>query len=1189
MQINISSKFMKNYESGSPVSSDREIATAMDENGDIMFFSIGSDDRLYFFKKDAGTPTGWRRTDLSTDIGAKVEVTHIATAQDRDGKPILAATVYDNEYRNNPKVYFTKNFSTEPTSDRWYFRGNLANVEITHIATGADRHGNTLIVISTQQEDKMTNYLVNPNLGDKSWLWKEIPVPLNGKGLIDLAIGHNQKLEQIDGVDAVLYMLISIDGSTSKVITTSLPDFDFYNRQIPIDFSPTAMGIIPDHRGNSELFLATDRLYHLDIQAQMTQDTSNLTSNIIGIGTKNFTHTAKAIINGRYASGDLEAWVLTKDGNLYFTQENDSGGWQEPYPLDKEIGQITGWRNSSTDEIDLFAVNIDNQLHHLWQDLTTTRWKERQIMLGGINNSVEYDSYTSQISIADDQGFPLPGQTVTVKASELTMVKINGNQYFVDPMSDAVTCKTDAMGNITIVNKVTSMTSPIVRIEADFLDKALDLNPNKHIADRLANLTADDLKNARLQTDEEAVTEPLIKNPDKIDLTGVHQAVQELISLQHKLPAKPGDINAQIPASSLNSEGIAVADKGSPLSHQLDLISIPNSYSWGLDVSGSSPVFSNQKDYIQANYLTTYNRKLAAMSTASFGGIFDGIEHFFGDVWRAIKKGFFTVTHFVIEKVEEGIKIIINGIEDAVHVIVKFAEQVWDVIQLVFEKIGVFFKDLIRFVGYLFKWKDILRTHTVLKDIFNKSFDYTITKLNNAEGDVSNFFNTLKTKVLGQDLVGKLQQDHANAKILGSAPGGNSILSSPEVNWTFHHVSGGNIIEHGPSTSGINGISLASLAEDEIQAIEKAFKELGQDFVENLRTLSIGEFFTKLLAILEEAVIDSLKNITLGLIELVKSIVSVIKQVLNARWDIPVLTPLYENAIAPGSTLSLIDLVCLLTAIPATVLYKIAVGSAPFTDNDVQAIARTANFQELTQHLAQKNVNNLPKLSRLLVATRGSTATILAEEATDTNPTPLAARIISYILGFANGIASAMYGVANGLQMAYDEPPKSFDLFKLVTGGLATGTALISMLMVDIWSEPANEGLYGFETGITVYQLAFNFKDTIALFGFGKNLEQSLSWVETGFGAGNAALFLALFIWEMVTHSSIATNIPKFIPQNLATAAIQIACGPATAAEDPRVKIAAGIAMGAGGLISGVTNMSRIAMDIKNAEIHRNN
>jgi hypothetical protein len=1188
MQIDISSKFMKNYESGSPVSSDREMTTAIDGNGDVIFFSIGSDDHLYAFQKDPGTPTGWHRTDLSVDIGAGVEVTHIAAAQDHDGKPILAATVYDTQYRNNPKVYITKNFNTQPTSDRWLFRGNLADVEITHIATGADQHGNTLIAISVQQENRMTNYLVNPNLSDKSWLWKEIPIPLNGKGLIDLAIGHNNKLEQIDGVDAVLYMLVNIDDLTTKVIIVSLPDFSVFNRLIPIDFSPTALNIIPDLHGNSELFLANDRLYHLDLQAQMTQDPSHLTPEIIGVGRKNFTHTAKAIVNGRYSSGALEAWVLTKDGNIYFTQEKDSQGWQEPYPLDKEVGQITGWRNSQTNEIDLFAVNIDNQLHHLWQDLATTRWKEHQIMLGGINNSVEYDSYTSQISIADDQGFPLSGQTVMVKASELTMVKINGNKYFVDPSSDTVTCETDTLGNITIVNKVNGMVSPIIRLEANFLDKAIDLDPNKHIADRLANLTVEDLKSARLQTDDGAVTEPLFKNPDKVDLTGTHQAIQELLKLQQKLPAKPGDINVQIPQSSLNQEGIAVANKGSNLSHVLNLTAIPDDYSWGLDVSGSSPVFSNQKDYIHANYLATYNRKVAAMSMP-VGGIFDGIEHFFGDVWKAIKKGFLTVTHLVISKVEEGIKIIINGIEDAVHVIVQFAEQVWDVIQLVFEKIGVFFKDLIRWIGFLFQWKDILRTHTVLKDIFNKSFDHTVSRLNNAEADVSNFFDTLKAKVLGQNLVSQLQQEHANAKVLSSAPGGNSLLSTPDVNWAFHHVTSGNVIEHGPSVQNIGNISLASLAENEIQVLETAFKELGADFVENLRTLSIGQFFTKLLAILEETVIDTLKNVTLGLIEIIKSIVSIIKQVLNARWDIPVLTPLYENVIAPGSTLSLIDLVCLLTAVPATVLYKIAVGSAPFTDNDVQAIARTANFQELTQHLAQKNMSNSPKLSRLLVDTHASAATTLAVEETETNPPPEAARVISYILGFSNGIVTALYGVANGIQMALDEPPKSYDMFKLVTGGLATGTALISMLMVDIWAEPANEGLYGFETGITVYQLAFNFKDAMAVFASGKDLEQLLSWVETGFGAGNAALFLALFIWEMAAHSSIVTNIPKFIPQNLATAAIQIASAPATAAEDPRVKIAAGVAMAAGGLVSGVTNMFRTAIDIKNSEIHRNN
>src|SRR3954451_10857004 len=105
MNLNIQSRLMKNYESGSPLASDQEMAATMDEAGNLMFFSIGTDSHLYMFRKAPGTPTGWSQTDLTADLGVStVAATHLAVAQGADGKPILAVSLYDNAFRNNPRV-----------------------------------------------------------------------------------------------------------------------------------------------------------------------------------------------------------------------------------------------------------------------------------------------------------------------------------------------------------------------------------------------------------------------------------------------------------------------------------------------------------------------------------------------------------------------------------------------------------------------------------------------------------------------------------------------------------------------------------------------------------------------------------------------------------------------------------------------------------------------------------------------------------------------------------------------------------------------------------------------------------------------------------------------------------------------------------------------------------------------------
>ncbi len=1098
MKINISSKFMKNYDSGSPVSGDREIATAMDENGNVMFFSIGSDNHLYLFKKDSGSPTGWQRTDLSADIGKNIETTHIATAIDRDGKPILAAAVYDTQFRNNPQVYFTKNFNPEPTQNRWIFRGNQPNVEISHIATGADKRGNTLIVISTQQQNKLTNYLVNPIVSDKSWLWKEIPVPLNGKATIALEIGHNTKFEKINGVDALLYTLLKIDDQTTKAVIISLPDFTVYNHQIPLDFNPKALNIISDRRGNSELFLATDRLYHLDVPAQTTKDASLLKPEEMIIGSKSFTHTAKAIVNGRYDNGALEAWILCEDGNLYFTREQDGGGWQEPYPLDKEVGQITGWRNPSTNEIDLFAVNIDDELHHIWQDLTTTRWQDQQILLGGINNSVEYDSFTSRITFSDDQGVPMAGKTVRVKASELTMVKINGSKYFVDASSDVATCQTDGMGNLVIVNKVSSMVSPIVRIEADFLDKAIDLNPNQHIADQLANLTVDDLKNARMQTANGTVTEPLIKNPDRLDLMGVHQAVQELVKLQQKLPSQQGDINAKILQPTLNQEGVVVADKKSDISHRLNLAAIPDGYSWALDVSGSSPVFSNQKDHIHANFLGFYHQKAAMladpMAIAAPTAIFSDIEHFFGDVWETIKNGFLTVTHLVIEKVEAGIKIVIQGLEDAVHVIVNFAEQVWEVIQLVFEKIGIFFQDLIRWLGFIFNWDDILVTHKVLVEGVNKLFDFGASEVDLFEGYINTFFDYLdeqlsKMQPFPSDIGDRAADAHkADANNPASSTGGvfsqiSEFLSgSPIGNWGIDQLMHGNLFGNGEDdgtkdkswvlqlTEAVAGFTADTFIQ-ELNNAESTIVQIVTDIkkVSGDGNLTINQIIGQIGGDILKGVLQAVRTLLINLLKCMAGILKALKAGINEKIDIPLLSPLYK-LITKGADLSLLDGMMLLLAVPATVAAKIITGKAPFQAGDTIPfnIPHVSSLNLATQH----NSNSALPMN-LAVATA-----LKAGDAEETVQYSEALRGWTYFTAVLYGLCTLSNTVADIVEYKLTSKSKGEGAIKSVELKCGLARLCISLpLILSSFPYAPNKKSYSVQMGVGVLMLTTIFKE----------------------------------------------------------------------------------------------------------------
>ena len=989
LNLSVSSKLMKNYESGSPVSHDQEIATARDKSGNLMFFSIGSDGHLYFYAKDSGSTTGWNRVDLSVELGQQIKTMHIATAQDVDGSPILAAVFQDPANPSNVLLYHTRDFSDQPASSRWVSRGTMPGVEVTHIATGAGKAGDVLIVISTQQGNQATCYMINPD-PKGTWLWKEVPVPIQSKGVFGIAIGHNQRIERIQTVEALLYTLLQVDDNTSALIVTSLPNFNFYNHQIPLNDHPTAIGTISDASGDTELFAGSTTLYQLNGALQLSQNADQVNSGKVNIGTQSFVHNIKTVVNGRNSAGQLEAWILTEDGFLYFAQQQADNTWTEPFALENEVGQLTALRNDQDDSIDIFTVDLNDQLHHLWQDQVTSRWKDQQIVLAETDTTVEFDSYATQITLTNQDGTPASDQQCTIRASELSMLAVNGSKYFVDQSSDSVVSATDDNGQITITNKAQGLASPVIRLEADFLGGVVDINPAAGVKNKLSSLSADDIKNATMQTTKDGATEPLFQNQSGLDLDGTSQAISQLVGLHDQLPSSNGgDGTAQV---NVTGDGAIPREAGASFSNQLNVDSLPADYYWGLDLTGDHPAYSDNQTHIQNNFLQTYNAKLSAAppapQTSAVGGVegvWEDIEHAFGDAWEAVKQGFIDVTHLVVQKIEEGIQIIINGLEDAFHVVVRYAEQVWDVIEYVFQKVGVFFEDLVRWLGFIFNWDDILVTHKVFVDAANSMFDLGEQEISVLEGHINAWCDHAEQELsdlqpFPSHIGDASSQDTANNAVADAKSGsaGSSfssvpdfIASDPAANW------GNNQIRHTDMVGGTQG-GQTSAGDQLIQAVTRFVEETLTSEISNIETtisqladdmklafenntLTPNQIVAQIAGDVLKGLIEAMRRLLIGLLELTKDLLEWLEDVINEPIHIPLLTPLYENIIAPGSKLTLLDGISLLVAIPVTIVYKLIAEKVPFQEGDsaplpavsLPPVTQTAQLAKSSQHVSR--------------------------------------------------------------------------------------------------------------------------------------------------------------------------------------------------------------------------------------------
>ncbi|KAF7128407.1 hypothetical protein CNMCM5793_003137 [Aspergillus hiratsukae] len=108
--------------------------------------------------------------------------------------------------------------------------------------------------------------------------------------------------------------------------------------------------------------------------------------------------------------------------------------------------------------------------------------------------------------------------------------------------------------------------------------------------------------------------------------------------------------------------------------------------------------------------------------------------------------------------------------------------------------------------------------------------------------------------------------------------------------------------------------------------------QLKKDCVDNFSDLTPIQVIQRVMAILAEFVLKSAQNVITTVIDVAKLLIETVLDYLDAPLNIPVISPLYKKFV--GDDLSFLDLVCLIGAIPTTIIYKLITKTAPFPDND---------------------------------------------------------------------------------------------------------------------------------------------------------------------------------------------------------------------------------------------------------------
>lgn len=916
MNIIFESELMENQKHADVMAPDLAFDVLQSQDGDSLFFSIGTDNIFYLTREVSQTSTGWNKLDLSSALssqhgGTTVVAKAFSIAQNAQGLGIDLALVItvdgsdflylslgnantDTSWANGvtwTAIAFDAGTAPSPLTINDVLMMNISGSE--NIFVDVLRSGNNPLKL-------FDRYYITPGQSPQ-WNQQNLSFDLAANS-VSSCLG-NRTNDPVPGI----YTFGTIGNEQELNFT---PQYNYFasnpttppeSSQLTLPAGASAIASALNSSGVSNLFVAATEglfLFTPDNQ-QKNAAPVQIVSNPITAGASSL---AAATVGNQTA-----VWGLDPQGNLFYVtcpagSEATPSAWSTPVPLLTQVEGFAFFLNLNAGNNVLFA-HIDGQnLVQLTQDPVTTDWLQRSILLPATNTDdvIDYDSFTTHIQVIDDNNVPAPNVAVAVTATSPVSVYLNDVYYRLSP-TVAVNTTTDATGVLTVVQETQSLSAVCYTVTLTGVTPAVvaNINPMSKALTTLSTIkTGTDLANVQV-TNADGTQQPLVSST--VSTGDLNNAAQSLVQLSQSAAGLPQD-------GSRHNASLSTAASVSSL----------------IGSVGSSSI------------------KVAA------GDFFRWAKGIVDDVEYSIEQGAEGLYHFVATIANDVYDVVLDCVSAVVHAV-----------EFVFNKIKVFFEDLIKWLGFIFNWGDILRTHKVLKNIFNQYLGKCINSLNSYSTDLKDAFTSIYNNIdtwagipnnIPPDLSGNTMDDTTRSS--QPAPGQNS----PQSHWGLHHLKSN--AANGSTTaqpdSGIMG-ALEGLLQPFIDAvsqeeeiIEAAIQSLQTEIINQIHDLNWTQLAKALVAIIADALLQTIENILLALIELFAALTKDVLDLLNATLDIPVISWLYKKI--SGDDLSLLDLYCLLSAIPATIIYKLVTEETPFPDNALTtALINAPDFASIQQ------------------------------------------------------------------------------------------------------------------------------------------------------------------------------------------------------------------------------------------------
>ncbi len=637
------------------------------------------------------------------------------------------------------------------------------------------------------------------------------------------------------------------------------------------------------------------------------------------------------------ATGAINLFALDVNRTLiHCKRATPEADWSSPAIVTANVSVMSVARDKKGD-IHVFVLDEDQRtFRHLTYIAATGEIQTLPIStpVDTSDKIEEFFAYSTDVTVKDHLGVPIPKAEIRITSSAPTQITVNSQICMVDDTFPAIVW-TDAAGTLTIVQPARTLGASALKLHVpDLTQTAFALRPwEAAVLGKLASVTTGEaLGKAKLDNGSYLLPDEYRQNPDQAE--ELAKTIAKCVQLM-KNPVVTMAAGQEIAQGQYHA-GFGAVTPGSAA--RLGRITIPADFApWHIDFGSRRP---------QDQHALPGGTMLAAADPEKWvGNLEDLIQAIGNDSFHVTGVGMApsnsrsfgdTVLNILLELPAVRIGRAVASF------VVKTASDVLQAIAALFAGAGIALTHAKEWLAFVFDWNDILRTKKALVHAIDQILtfsEYSVDKVTAAvdqqfttwHKDMDQGFKNLESQVQGS--FGDFFDKKAPPKDpkVSEAVSNNFVYRSlmdnekDSTSSVFPEADKEKVTE-------IKTIMQNFEKQEEIKGINILVKSTLSDVesADNAYNLGLSKLF-EFLRQVASGVLKGTQKMAAALMKLIASTLKGLRDLLNAKWEIPFVSAFYLKI--SGDELTAKDLIALLIAIPATAAWKVLRNTPIFKDD----------------------------------------------------------------------------------------------------------------------------------------------------------------------------------------------------------------------------------------------------------------